>query len=201
MDVLTTMGSGALNFVIIIIAIFVLLLITAGFTWFLFNRKLKNQYDCIIITDKGDYEKDQAGIYKDWKTKNRLFHLKKNKVGLAPDNIPYKWVGKRKTVFLFKTGLKRFHFIDIQPEGEDLSYSLTQEDLNLANEEHEKSKKTFSTTLLMQLIPIISIAVVALVALFIVIFVYRKFDVLVEVSQNLKETASILAQTKTGVIN
>jgi hypothetical protein len=186
--------------VVIAIAGIIFVGITAGMTWFFMNKKLKEQYICYIFNENGSFETDKGGIYKDWKTKNRLFRLKKNKVGLDPDNIPFKQVGNKKYVFLYRAGLKRFHVLDFQIEGDNIGYTITQEDLNWANEEHEKSKKTFQTTLLMQILPIISIAIVSMVILVMVIYVVKKFDVLLEVASNLKETATILAQAKTGVV-
>jgi flagellar basal body-associated protein FliL len=199
MEILSTLGSGALNFILIAIAGLIFIIIVAGMTWFIMNKRLKEQYICYIINENGNLEIDKAGIYKDWKTKNRLFRLKKNKVGLSPDDVPYKQVGRKRYVFLYRTGLKRFHYINLNIEGEDLDYTITQEDLNWANEEHEKSKKAFQTTLLMQLLPIVSVAVVSVIILIMVIYVVKKFDVLLEISSNLKETATIIAQAKAGV--
>lgn len=194
------LGGGALQVILIIIAVILMGGIGAFGAWYFNKKKLQEQYIVYIFNKYGSLTQDFGGVYKDWKTKTRLFFLKKNKVGLNPDVIPYMQMGKKKVVFLFQTGLNRFHYMKLKPQADGLKYKVGQEDTNWAKLEFEKSKKTFQSSLLMQILPYLAVGITAMIIMIMVIYVLKRFDVLKDVAITLKETAQILQQTNSGVI-
>lgn len=143
---------------------------------------------------------DQGGVYVEKKTNNKRFFLKKNDVGLNPDNIPYIINSKgQKAVFVLKTGLKNFHYLDMKFL-KDLKFKVEvgEEDVNWALNAYEKHKKVFGETLLQKLLPYIGIALMGLFILAMIVVVLQKMNVLVEVAEAFKEVAKINAQAGSG---
>lgn len=191
MVTLESFTSGALNVGIIIAIIiigggFVLLILYLYFKW----KKYK-EFDC-IIWDEGKITetRDKAGIFVDNKTKNKRFFLKKANVGLDPDNVPYKMgEGGKKIVYLIRSGLKNFKFVDIEINEPTVDINVGEEDVNWAVNAYERQKKMFSQGLLIQLMPYIALAFVSIIILIIFIYFFKDFSVLKDVAINLKEAS------------
>lgn len=178
---LETWANAALNIALIILTV---LLIggLAVLAWWLWQRNRKySQFKCIIWERDGFGQLketvDKAGIFVDSKTKNKRLFLKKNNVGLNPDGIPYISSGKLNIIYLYKTGLKNFHFIKVNIDKTNPKVNLTvgEEDVNWGINAYERAKKMFSTSLLMQLMPYIMLAFVSLIILILFIFLFRQF--------------------------
>jgi len=143
---------------------------------------------------------DKAGIFVDAKTKNKRFFLKKGNVGLDPDNVPWKmigggWFGGKKTVFLKRTGLKNFQFININIQGNpQTKIEVGEEDVNWAINAYERQKKVFSESTLLMLMPYFALAFVSFTILILFIQLFKNFGVLKEVAANL----AIAAQATSG---
>lgn len=200
------MGAGALNiFIIVFTAIFVTVVVVVLILLILDQKKF-NEYRCIIWERDGfDQIKetyDKAGIFVDKKTKNKRLFLKKNNVGLSPDEIPYvPTYGGKKVIYLFRNGLKNFYFIKPNPTltanpGVGISFSVGEEDVNWAVNAYERQKLLFQHNTLMQYLPFIALAFVSIIILIIFIYFFKNFEVLKQLGIDLKETAQILAQSK-----
>jgi len=191
MVTLESFTTGAMNLGIII----VIILIGGGFIltllYFYFKYKKYKEFDC-IIWDEGKITEthDKAGIFVDSKTKNKRLFLKKANVGLDPDNIPYKiGAGGKKIIYLLRSGLKNFKYIDIKVNEPNVKINVGEEDVNWAVNAYERQKKMFSTGLLMQLMPFIALAFVSIIILIIFIYFFKDFAVLKDVAINLKEAS------------
>lgn len=200
MVTLESFTAGALDLGIIVGVI----IIGGGFVtlmlYFYFKWKKYSEYDC-TIWDEGKITetKDTAGVFVDQKTRNKRLFLRKANVGLDPDNVPYK-IGKngKKIVYLLKSGLKNFKYIDIKVNEPTLEINVGEEDVNWAVNAYERQKKMFNQSLLMQLMPFIALAFTAIIILIIFIYFFKDFEVLKDVAINLKE-ASLSCTGKTVI--
>lgn len=199
-------GSSLLMWVVIIIAVLVFGGIAFGATYFL-RKRLQYTYDCVIFEATGkdtppvvDY--DKGGVILDRKTGNKLFFLKKYKVGLNPDNIPYNHDTKgTKRVFLFRDGIKNFKFLKMSIySNPGLVIDVGEEDVNWATNTYERQKKLFAQTMLMQLMPYIIIAFVSIIILIIFIYFFKDFDTLRETAIALREAAVAIKGGGTTVV-
>lgn len=203
MITLASAGNAALMIFIILftmlffggIAIFALIKYMA---W-----KKYTEFDCIIFQEDGfgqlTQRRDGAGIFVDSKTNNKRFYMRKNNVGLSPDNVPYiPNAGGGKTVYLLQTGLKNFHYIRMSVKTEGISLSVGEEDVNWAINAYDKQKKMFQNPLLMQLLPYIGIAFTSICILVIFIYFFREFSVLRDMAVALRDAAVAFAQAKAG---
>lgn len=171
------------------------------------NRwRIYNEFLCIVLGRDGlgnhIIKYDKAGIFVDKKTNNKRFFMKRNNVGLSPDNVPAINDGKKKIVFLLQHGLKNFSFVKVNLE-HSINFEVTEEDVNWAINAYERQKKLFSTSTLMQMLPFIALAFTSIIILIIFIYFFREFGVLKEVAVALQESARIIATASGGttVIN
>jgi len=188
-------ASGALNVVILIVFMLVVLAVVAAVILLVFKYRKYSEYDCVIFEKDGfgnlRYKTDKAGIFVDGKTKNKRLFLKKNNVGLDPDNVPYIGGSKSKKVYLFQNGLKNFRYIYMNICG-DFGFSVGEEDVNWAVNAYDRQKKMFQNTLLMQLLPFLVIAFVSIIILIMIIYILKDFNVLKDVAINLREATQIM---------
>lgn len=203
MVTLESAGALALNISVIVIACIIIGGAIIAGVWMFLKWKRYRQFKCVI------YEKDtfgqiketydQAGIFIDSKTKNKRLFLKKNKVGLDPDSIPYVATSKgNQIIYLYKTGLKNFHYIRININAPHITLSVGEEDVNWALNSYERGKKMFTQSMLMQLMPYIALAFVSIIILVIFIYFFKDFGVLADTAVALKEAAQAFAQSQTG---
>lgn len=169
----------------------------------LMKFKRYNQYKVVIWGIDGfgqPYQKtDKAGIFVDNKTKNKRFFIKKAKVGLNADSVPFIQEGKLRVVYLHQIGLKNFRFIKPRIE-KNVSFEVGEEDVNWAVNTYERGKKVFSQDRLLQFMPYIILAFVSIIVLIIFIYLFRKLDAMVEFAEAAKEMTKQLAQIKTGTV-
>lgn len=194
---ITSLGMGALNlFVIIFIILFVGGLMGIAVFMYMKQRKFK-EFKCIIIDKYKRVSFDQAGIFVDKKTNNKRFYMKKAFVGLDPNNVPYFVDAGQKYVLLFKTGLKNFHFININIDPK-FELIVEEEDVNWAINAYERQKKLFQFNALMQYMPFILLAFVSLIILILFIYLFRQIGTIKEFMEVAKEIAVQLAQARSG---
>jgi hypothetical protein len=188
------------------IFIFFAAVVTFGATFtFMFVKKNKKyaQFVCVIWRKDGFgqlvQESDRAGVFVDKVTNNKRLYLKKANVGLDPDNIPYLSAGRSKFVYLYRTGLKNFRYIQPVITDKYVSLKVGEEDVNWALNDYERVKKAFAKKdVLKEMLPYIVFSLLIIAFLVMVVFILKKFDVLVAVSENLKTVASSLAQANSG---
>ena len=195
-------GSIALRITILVISIIVVggFMGVATFAYLKWRRF--SQFACKVFERDGFGQmkllNDRAGIFVDAKTKNKRFFMKKFSVGLEPDNIPYIQDGKRKVVYLLRTGLKNFHFIRFNISNPSVYLSVGEEDVNWAINAYERQKKLFSQSLLMQLLPFMLIAFVSIIILVMFIYFFKEFATLKLMAVALREAAASIAQASSG---
>lgn len=201
---LAGVGSNFLNIGIMIIVGVVGIGIMVALMFAYFAWKKYQQFNVIIFERDGSGQlsrtTDQAGIFVDKKTNNKRLFLKKYNVGLNADKVPYiMGPGSTKTIYLYREGLKNFHYITFKSlEETTFDIDVGEEDVNWAVNAYERQKKMFSNTLLMQLMPYIALAIVSIAILVIFIYFFKDFAVLKDVAVNLKEAAIAIAQAKSG---
>lgn len=197
------MVASAINAGILIVTILLIGGTSASgvylYTWY----KKYLEYTCIIWERDGSgnlsESVDKAGVFVDKKTNNKRLFLLRNKVGLDPDTIPF-IIGKKgkRTVYLYKTGLKNFHYIKIKLDHPKLTLQVGEEDLNWAVNDYERVKNRFNQSKFMQLLPFIAIAFTVIVILIIFIYFFKQFPVLKEVAVAFKEASMHLAEASSG---
>jgi len=161
--------------------------------------KRYQQYDCVIFERDGFGQlrqtRDKAGVFVDSTTKNKLLYLRKARIGLSPDIIPYIQSNKGKqTIYLYKTGLANFHYINIKIADPKINFTVGEEDVNWAYNAYERSKKFAASTLLMYM-PFILLAFVSIIIL--ILFVYL-FKAMPETMASVSEAAKHMAAYKSG---
>ena len=196
--------SGAMNVAVLIVVLIIIGGLLAFILWTVMKYKRYTQFSCVVWEKDGfgqvTQHRDSAGIFVDPKTRNKRFYMRKANVGLTPDNIPYIPSGRTKLVYLYKTGLKNYHFIRPSITDNKIKLEVGEEDVNWAINAYERQKKTFASTTLMQFMPYIAIAFVTIVILVIFIYFFKDFAVLREVAVQLKEAAIAVAQAKSGTV-
>lgn len=194
-ETITSIGSGAMFFFIIMITVLLLLGIISFAIWFVRKQRKYSEYKCVIWEQdafgqtKETY--DTAGIFVEKKTDNKLFFLKKSKVGLNPDSVPVVPAKKgRKVVYLVRYGLKDFRFI--KPSiamNPGVSFVVGEEDLNWAINSYMRAKNRFNISILLQYLPFILLAFVSIIILIMFIYFFRQFGVLKDVAIALENAA------------
>lgn len=163
-----------------------------------------SQFTCVIWGKDGFgqiVEKpDRAGIFVDRKTKNKRFFMRKAKVGLECNNIPYIQKGNRKIVYLLQIGLKNFKFIKPTIANKQMVFDVGEEDVNWAINEYERQKKLFDNNLLLQYMPFILLGFVSIIILIMFIYFFKQFPVLAQTAEALKEASVAYAQSQGGTV-
>ena len=197
---ISNLGSGALNVGIMLIVTIVAIGVIIGLAIVIRHAKKYSQYK-IVIYSKDTFgqikqEYDQAGIFVDKNTRNKRLFLKKNNVGLNADQIPYISDAKgKKTIYLYKVGLKNFKYIKVtvNTETDNIKTHVGEEDVNWAINAYERAKKSFTQTMLMQYLPFIVLAFVSIIILIMFLYFFQQFSVLKELGVALQSTAQTLA--------
>lgn len=197
-----SVSTQALNIFLMIAAVVTSGGLITGIIFFGRHLLRYRQYKCIIWERDGfgqlKQTYDMAGIFVDRKTKNKRLFLKKNKVGLNPDSIPYLQSNKSKTIYLYKTGLKNFHYIKVNFNDPKQTLTVGEEDVNWSINAYERQKKLFQSSLLLQLMPFIALAFVSIMILIIFIYFFKEFSSLKDFALIMREVADKLAQIKSG---
>lgn len=206
-----SLGSSAGDKIFSFFAYFVLFIcavIIAAILFFLVRRLLRYRIPVTIF--EGEFKdgvfnllyitKDKAGIFFDRVTKNRLFFLKKNRVGMNPDKVPYQKTPKGRMVFLIRYGFKNYAFTNPTVTNPAINFPIGDEDLNWALNAYERGKKVFTNSLFFQLIPYIGLIILGFFMLVIFVWLFRKLDILADVAVQMNEAAKELAKAKAGTI-
>lgn len=191
----TAYAGGLLTTLIIVLAIIVGAGLIAGGFWLYFNWKKYREFKCIVWDrdTSGNLVEgyDTAGIFVDRKTMNKRLFLKKNNVGLNPDNIPYIVSGRKKIIYLLKTGLKNFHYIKPIVHNPNITLTVGEEDVNWAANAYERQKRLFQQNWLDKYLPFMMLAFVSIIILVMFIYFFKDFTVLKDVAVALKEASQI----------
>lgn len=192
---LTSLGGNALSITIMLVAMIVVGALMIVVTMFYLWWKKYQQFKCVIWERDGFgqlYEsRDDAGVFVDKKTNLKLLFLKKNKVGLDPNNIPYIPSKGRRTVYLFRRGLKNFVFIKPIIGEKQVQIRMGEEDVNWGINAYERQKKLMSQNLFLQYMPYIMIVFTTLIILIIFIYFFKGFGDLKEFGVQMYETAKL----------
>lgn len=178
--------------------------------WYYMKEKKYKQY-VIRVLDKDSNGKpyewgDKGGVFLDKKTGFRLLFLKKAKVGLNPNKIPYisKLDAKGriiKIVTVRRIGVNNYVYVDINLEGE-VKYSVGEEDLNNAHLEMTKIRRSYNKeSWLNKLAPYIMFIVTILIVMIILISLFNKMGVVEEASKNLLTVSENNAKTTELLFN
>jgi len=201
----TTLGAQALDIALMVLTILLMGSLAFGlyklYEWW---RRYR-EYAVVIWEQNGfgqwNESSDVAGIFVDKKTNNKRLFLKRNNVGLNADNVPY-LPGKKgkKVIYLLRTGLKNFHFININPKFPEVELQVGEEDVNWAVNAYERQKKIFQNNLFLQMLPYIALVVTGMIIAIIFIYFFKELSTLKEFGGYMKETAQMMLQMKTGIV-
>lgn len=156
----------------------------------------------IIIWEKDPVGKtietyDSAGIFMNKKVGIKALWLKKNKVPLDCDRIPFLKTSSGNKVYVLKCGNKSFKYLYPTVCDSGLKFNVGEADLNwgiyefnLTTDKYQIKNNT-TTYIAMAILFIVTFAIVFMVAMLI-----KKFDVLLPTVQTLERVAKIL----TGVV-
>lgn len=197
----SSVGSGALNILIVLVLVGVVIGIVVGVFFWLRRGKRFKQFKVIIweVLESGGVREsyDYGGIFTMAKTGNKLFYLKRSNVGLKPDNVSYLVNARgKKVVYLLRYGFKNFVFINPVVSGDGkVSFKVGEEDVNWAINSYEANKKRFSQSLLMQLLPFMILALVCMIILIMMIYLFKQFSVFRDVASAMLESAKVIASS------
>lgn len=209
-DIIPGVGSGGVDisgigstalFVAIMVIVFIFLVgAIIGLMFVLSRWKRYQEYKCIIFEHDGlnmlrSYT-DKAGVFVDGKTNNKRFFLKKAKVGLSPDNIPYIPMGMDKVVYLYRYGLKNFRYVKMAISDTGFNIIVGEEDVNWGLNTYEAHKKRFSQSMLMAILPYAALIFVSIIILLMFIYLFKEFPVIRDASIAFRDAAVAFAQSQ-----
>lgn len=201
---LSKFGGMALNSSFIIVALVLAVSVIVALIFFYNKWKRYQEFTCYIFERDGTgqivIKSDKAGVFVDRTTQNKRFFMRAANVGLTPDNIPYILTTKGKIVFLYRTGLKNFRYVNFKFDDNGLINTVGEEQVNWALNAFDRQKKTFGQDKLLQYLPFIILAFVCIVILIIFIYFFKSFPVLKEVALAFKEAAAELAKSNAGTV-
>jgi len=190
--------AGASN---LVLALMVLAILGVGI-WIGWGRYKKwkryEQFDCLIYARDGFGQLtkrwDKAGIFIDDKTNNKRFFLKKNNVGMSPDNVPVIPGGKKPMVVLVQTSLKTFKYVYFNVTDDIFTFSVGEEHVNWGINAYERQKKLYEGNWWKEYgaYVIFGIAVIGVVIIFMVFF--QHLNSLEKFAASLEVVATKLAQ-------
>jgi hypothetical protein len=201
-DILASLGSNAFSLIIIVvIALIVGAIVTALMLAYLNLRKYK-QFRIIIFEKDGAgntvTRQDEAGVFVDGKTGNKRLFLHYASVGLSPDNIPFIGIGKERWVFLLRTGLKNFRYINVDFDGNLIKFTVGEEDVNWATNVYEAQKKRFAQGWLAQYLPFIIIGFTSIIMLIMFVWLFNKIGTIQQIADTMLIVADKLAAASSG---
>lgn len=198
--------TAFLNFAIVLLSIVIGGGLIAGSIWLLFRWRKYKQFK-VIVWEKDGFGQlsesyDEGGIFVDSKTQNKRLFLKKANVGLDADSIPFlpNKVGGKSVVYLFRNGLKNFHYIRPNIDNSKINLSVGEEDVNWAINAYERQKKMFNQNMFLQYLPFIALAFVSIIILIMFIYFFKDFKTLAETAQAMQAAAKALAQAQGGTV-
>jgi hypothetical protein len=197
-------SGQVLNVAVILIAVSVFVALIAGVLIIYFKNRRYKEFKCVIWRKDAfgqiNEEYDRAGIFIDPLTKNKRFFMQKNNVGLDADHVPYIPSAGVKRVYLIRVGLKNFYFIQPNFDGETISFTVGEEDVNWSINAYERQKRLFQNNPLLQYLPFIAIAFTSIIILIIFIYFFKEFSTLKAVAEEFGKAAKELALLKSKVV-
>lgn len=202
LDLIGQLGSNAfMVLILIVVCLIIVVFVVVGFLAIANVRKYK-QFKVIIFEKDGAdntvMRQDEGGIFVDGKTGNKRLFLKSASVGLSPDNIPFIHLGNEKWIYLLRTGLKNFKYINVKFQDELIDFTVGEEDVNWAVNVYEAQKKRFATGWLAQYLPFIIIGFTSIIMLIMFIWLFNKLGMIQEIAVTMKEVAQELAMARSG---
>lgn len=194
-------SSTILNIAIIIVSIMLGLGLAGATFWGWLRWKRFKEYK-VVVWERDAFGQatetyDKAGVFVDPKTNYKRLFLKKAKVGLNADSIPFIPTKNGKIVYLYKTGLKNYRFI--RPVLKELArIEVGEEDVNWSLNAYERAKKAFTEAKLLQYLPYISLAFVSIIILVIFIYLFKELGSMKELASILRDMSANVAQAKSG---
>lgn len=199
---LSAVAGMAINLGKILLLIIIAGAIVGG-TLFIFIRyKRYNQYVCRIWEKDGlgqwELTNDKAGVFvKD--NKKRLW-LKKARLDMNPNEIPFVRQGKLKVIYMIRTGSKNYRFIKSRITDAGIVNIVGEEDVNWAITDFDRQHKQFGMSLWQQIMPFMIIAIPSICILIIFVFFFKNFGELQELGRILTEFAKEVAKAKAGTV-
>lgn len=195
-------GEVIINIVWIVASIVIGVAVLGGILVWAFRRKKYKQF-AIVIWERDGFGQlkettDDGGIFVDTKTNNKRLFLRKNKVGLNPNNIPYLQSGKKRMVYLYRSGLKNFAYINVNVENQNPTLIVGEEDVNWGINAYERAKKIFSKNKLLEFMPYILFAFTTLIILFLFIYLFRQIPALNKMLEAQTELVRAMAASQGG---
>lgn len=149
---------------------------------------------------------DRGGVKFDNKADMKLFMLKKHKVGLKPDSIPFVYTEKpgimgtslRKEVNIWQHGLKNFAYITPHVTNPNFELGIGEEDINWAAFELQRMKNLFKIAEWKEIMAYIGFFLVVFAVLIIMYFLFQKMEVIQQAAVALENAAKMLSTTGTG---
>lgn len=190
--------SAVLNTVLVLAAVLLAIGIIGYIVWYQMREKKYKQY-VVRVLDKDSNGKayewpDKAGVFLDKSTGYRLLFLRKAKVGMNPNKIPYisRLDNKGriiKIVTVRRIGVNNYVFVDINI-GEATKFTVGEEDLNNAHQEMTKIRRSYNKdNWLSKLAPYIMFIITILIVMIILISLFNKMGVIDDASKNLLAVA------------
>jgi hypothetical protein len=203
-------------FALVVIGLVAVTLIVLGIMWYS-KRKRYNilvrikQEDPIGSGHLKETDTDMGGIFMDKKTSNRLFLLKKYKVGMKPDEIPTYDGPGIKIVEVLQLSLKSFRYLQspkvIVNSPAALTYQVQDYDVAWATNEVDRLKLYQKKSVFDKIKDVLPIIIVFFMSILIIYFFLSKFSVLSDiatklqtVSENLKVVADSSGQHITTIV-
>jgi hypothetical protein len=174
--------------------------------WWMYNNMFRFKYPVIVYdagVKGGALFMTKGGAYVDRKTKNKLFFLKcDKKAGLDPTTPTFLHLGGKTTGFVIKKSSGAYSWGTLNFVGEEqLELAVTDVDVNAAINQFDRHTIAFGKNLdIMQIAMITLFALTVLAISIVLIYFFKKLDVLAEMALHFENAAKILAPGGTTVI-
>ena len=138
-------------------------------------------------------------------TNNKRFFLKKDHVGLNPDNIPYipcpsGLFGSGRAVILLQIGLKNFRYLKPRLKENVFNFEVGEEDVNWGINAYERQKKLFQTNFWSMIMPYIPLIIVSFVILILFVYIFKQLATVKEIAVAMLEVAKELGKANVGTV-
>jgi len=198
-------GTAALYVGVVIIVMMIIMGLAGLFIWFYYFRyKRYKEYECIIYYKDGlgNLRKtfDHAGIFTKLRSKHKRLWLKRHNVGLTPDSFKYVMGDDgKKYVYLRKTGLKNFHFINVNVADPKVTLTVGEEDVNWALAEYDGLKR-WNFKSILDWMPFITTIVVTICLMVVFIWFFKSFGDLSAAGNAMSAAAQALERTSENIL-
>jgi len=151
--------------------------------------------------------RDKAGVFVDKKSNSRRLWLKKGKVGLSADDIPFIYENNKKVIYLLMIGEKNYRYIRHNISDKGLTYQVGEEDVNWAIAEFDRQQKilkgNFEQMAFMIGLIVVCVAIVMLMIIYgnnWVEIITKGQEVAAQSAESIAKAAEYLAQANSGVM-